>query len=84
MAPGEVVPPFPTLDNDFSLLPHPRATRGTRHAVPASCAAVNMQRPLVWAWQFQEAEQRLLTKYENKDHRQMTQPEGTALPLGTR
>lgn len=80
---GEVVPPFPILDNDFTLLPHPRATRGTRHAVQMSCEAVSMQRALVWANQFQETQQSCSRKYKNKDHTQMIWSEITVPSLGT-
>lgn len=51
LEPGEVVPPFPIWDNDFMLLPHPRATRGSHNTV---LWAGSVQRALVWAREFQE------------------------------
>lgn len=81
---GEVVPPFPILDDDFTLLPHPRATRGTHHAAQMSYEAANTQRALVWAKQFQETQQLCSRKYKNKDNTQMIWSEITMLSLGTR
>ena len=81
---GEVVPPFPILNDDFTLLPHPRATCGNRHAAQISCEVVNMQRALVWAKQFQETQQSCSRKYKNKDHTQMIWSEISVQSLGAR
>lgn len=80
----EVVPPFPILDDDFTLLPHPRTTRGTRHAAQTSCEAVKMQRALPWAQRFQETQQPCSRKYKNKDHTQMVWSKITGLSPGAR
>lgn len=79
---GEVVPPLPILEDDFTLLQHPRATRGTRHAAQTSCEVINMQRTLVWAKQFQETQQLCSRKHKNKDRTQMIWSEITVLSLG--